>query len=79
MHPAGSWALVKTSEREGVEEFSILYVDPEKAARPGYMWNSADMLTEQQAASRLGEMGIDAAALPALLQRARAHFTGLNG
>lgn len=74
--PPGSYGLFKTADGEDGESFEIHWVDPQKASKPGYMWEDFGAMTEQQAKDELRRLGATDAQMPELFERARKAFNG---
>lgn len=73
----GSYALTKVKDTDDGERFQILFVNPDKSHKPGYMWDSSNPLTEEEAKDALRAHAAEAD-FPDLFRRAREHFESVK-
>jgi hypothetical protein len=71
----GSFAVVKLNETDEGDVFTILFVDPDKAKRPGYMWSDSGEMGEGDVVDELSRRGLSATSIVHLIRAARDHFS----
>jgi hypothetical protein len=79
LFPPNWIAVAKAGDDDGVEQFIVLYVDPQQADRAGHIWSTLEPMTDEELREFLTERGWTDATIQTAVASARAQFDSSQG